>query len=287
MSSTSSYFPSSGPAHIVWTPLVLTPSQTHPSPYWNPQSPHSSTSSSPPPWARSPDPAWTFSEEGQPRPLDVPWGRPRSASIHPPYPARPPRDHEPYRYPEEHANVDPVLALPSRFATEPILAWDVIYPPSDALLRSPSVTQSDLLRPAAWIGPSPRDGALRALTLVFSHYPLQIEMVAPAAGSLSATPFVTVWDVLDGIYQGLRETVPAREFMGLGEREQGGLMQAADERCARFPEDGRRAREAFLKVDYLSRHRKFLGIRAAMLHELPRGTRCGEVYVLEVGKSNR
>ena len=108
------------------------------------------------------------------------------------------------------------------------------------------------------------------------------------SGSLAGMSFVTVWDVLDGLYHGLREPVPVSEFIGLSEREQGGLMQAADERCARFPaEDRRRAREAFLKVDYLGRRRKFLGIRPAEPYELPRGARFGEVYVVEVEKSNR
>ena len=222
--------------------------------------------------------------EGQPRPLDKPHRRKRSHSLqdHPPSP-RVPRDSG-SAYPGiAQPEVDAALAFhPSRPFAEPLISWDVIYDPRETLSRSRSVSQYSLSRPAVYLDRQP----LQALTLIIPRLSLRIDVAPALRQGANPSDGVTVIDVLEGLYRALRKPLDAREFMGLGRREQAALMQAAEERCTRFPADGRKARDGILRVDYLGRERKFRGLRPAASHELPPGTPLGKVYVLEFEKSN-
>ncbi len=180
----------------------------------------------------------------------------------------------------------PLLAIPQRPAAAPSLKWDLLYHPTVAYLENLSIPHGDLSRCAMRSRETDHVLCLQSLVLIFPLLPVQINIRAAVSGTThhgsGSAPCLTVIDVLEGLYWGLRAPIEPGDFMRLRESEQRTLLRACEVRCRCLPED-ERSRHALRKVDYLARRRHFLGIRPAMSYEVPRGRNGGEVYVVELG----
>ncbi|RPD60327.1 hypothetical protein L226DRAFT_444211, partial [Lentinus tigrinus ALCF2SS1-7] len=182
--------------------------------------------------------------------------------------------------------VDPCLAIPLHPTSAPAFTWDLLYHPTAALLESPSISPRDLRRCAFRTSATSQGPSLQSLVLIFPLLPMEIEIGVSSSGASrrasGSIACLTVGDVLEGLYRGLRAPIEPHEFMALSEPEKGTLFRACEVRCRCLPEDAR-SRHALRKIDYLARRRRFLGIRPAMPYELPKRRKLGEVYVVEVG----
>ncbi|KAI1787990.1 hypothetical protein LXA43DRAFT_1162329 [Ganoderma leucocontextum] len=194
-----------------------------------------------------------------------PWGR--SASTHP--------------------SVDPFLVVPHHPNTRPPIVWDLMRHPSTAFLDHPSLTH-DALRRRCAVRASRVDGRqpLRSLVLIFPLLPMEMEIVPSQASLRAGLGYVSLWDVLEGLYHGLRAPIAPHELRELEKSERETLLAAAEVRRRGVPEielSGSAGGNTLRKIDYLSRRRRFLGIRPALGYELPGGRKLGEVFVVEVG----
>lgn len=160
------------------------------------------------------------------------------------------------------------------------------------LSSSAVISWGDLiLRWAAQAGGKP----LRSLVLVFRYLPLQIEIKPWRPSSARHTPqgdaaaYVSVWDVLDGLYDGLRGSADPEMVSNMPHYEpeppEDVLYRAASRRLKLLPDDRRPGEPLIRKVDFLRGRRRFLGIRVAERDEVPKGQRLGEVFVVEIGNS--
>ncbi|KAI0687585.1 hypothetical protein C8Q76DRAFT_803524 [Earliella scabrosa] len=205
---------------------------------------------------------------------------------------------EPEHLPQPH--IDAFLAVPWGRAV-PSFTWDLLCNPLTALLKPENQTiELGILRCVAVRSESMgHDDGLRSLVLVFPFLPLEIEVTHPRTHPShrtedpeTASPeqeqeaaAVTIWDVLEGLYRGLRAPIAEEELARLSESERGTMQRAAAARCEVLPGDAH-ALHGLRKVDYLARRRRFLGVRPALRQELPLGRRLGEVFVVEVGTSD-
>ncbi|KAH9848757.1 hypothetical protein C2E23DRAFT_897371 [Lenzites betulinus] len=254
--------------------------------------------STPPPWAiPSPAPSLALKLPSAPAPRIIPLvGATEDPSHGEPAPA--PKLSAPLTpAPRRLTNVDPVIAYTRNPTYSIDLVWDLMQDPRTLLstrgtLSSCAVISwGDLtLRCAARVDGKP----LRSLVLVFRYLPLQIEIKPWRPSGARDTPqgdaaCVSVWDVLNGLYDGLRGPVDPTMVSSMpqcgSERPEDVLYRAAKRRLALLPDDRRPGEPLIRKVDFLRGRRRFLGIRVAERDEVPKGRRLGEVFVVEVGNS--
>ncbi|KAI0687559.1 hypothetical protein C8Q76DRAFT_760098 [Earliella scabrosa] len=255
--------------------------------------PWSRPSHSSPAWSVQHSPVWTV--QSSPPPTPSPRGppeapRPRTIPLpgiarddhhqpaHPPQRANSPYQlyHRPtYRHPTGCASVDPILATPQHPTATPSLTWDMMLAPMTALHSNPAISPAELRRSAIRTSGWNRQ-PIHSLVLMFPYLPMEIEIKASRMSS------VTVEDVLEGLYHALRAPIERQDFRKRSESEQSTLLRASERRRRLLPEDSY-SREALLKIDFLGRRRRFMGIRPALPYEVPRGGRGGEVYIVEVG----
>ena len=110
---------------------------------------------------------------------------------------------------------------------------------------------------------------------------MEIE-IRPSHRSIRAlTSYITVWDVLEGLYHGLREPITPQELLKFTPPEKTTIAKASEIRRRCVVED-RNSGHVARKIDYLLGRRHFLGIRLALGYELPEGRKFGEVFVVQV-----
>ncbi|KAI0760716.1 hypothetical protein C8Q74DRAFT_1298411 [Fomes fomentarius] len=184
-----------------------------------------------------------------------------------------------------HTSVDPLIALPQHPTAKPPLTWDLMYPPSTARIEY-LATRVDLRRRSVFRihGRNPLAPPIQSIVLMFPLLPMEFE-IKPSNVWTSSGPYITIGDVLEGLYRGLRLPVVESEVMRLSDAERETLRRASERRCRLLPKDSG-WREVYLYVDYLGRRRRFLGIRPALPYEIPGGRESGEVYIVEVGTSD-
>ncbi|CDO71028.1 hypothetical protein BN946_scf184844.g32 [Trametes cinnabarina] len=198
---------------------------------------------------------------------------------YPPWDPLPPAFHDTPHYspvrtspPAEGPIVDALLeVLP--FPALPPLLWDVMKHPDNIRLGTRS---------------SPKDNRLplRRMVLILPHTPREIE-ITPATEALWASaplPYVTVGDVLHGLYRALRIPVDPQELARLDPSRRDLLRQAFEARLRDDPANRARNLDyGIRRIDYLGDIRAFLGIRPAHIFEVPRRERLGAVFVVELG----
>ncbi|KAM5543594.1 hypothetical protein V8D89_002845 [Ganoderma adspersum] len=188
----------------------------------------------------------------------------------------------------EPPSVDPFLAVPHHPTTRPPIVWDMMRHPSTAVLDHPSLTH-DALRQRPAVRASRADGRqpLRSLVLVFPLLPMEVEIVPSRASLRAGLAYVTIWDVLEGLYYGLRAPISPQELRTLGQSERATLQATAESRRRDVPElEKKLAGEtgnSLRRIDYLARRRRFVGMRPALAYERPTRRKLGEVFVVQVG----
>ncbi|PIL23031.1 hypothetical protein GSI_14338 [Ganoderma sinense ZZ0214-1] len=182
-------------------------------------------------------------------------------------------------------SVDPFLAVLHHPNTRPPIVWDVMRHSSTAVLDHPSLTL-DALRQRCAFKASRADGRhpLRSLVLIFPFLPtIQVEIVPSRASLRAGLHHISIWDVLEGLYYGLRAPISPHEFRTLGPSERDTLHAVAETRRRAMGESDSES-GTVRRIDYLGRRRRFVGVRPALAYELPAGGRkLGEVFVVEVG----
>ncbi|KAI0667191.1 hypothetical protein C8Q78DRAFT_1054490 [Trametes maxima] len=193
--------------------------------------------------------------------------------------------------PAETAMIDPLLeVLPS--PSIPPLLWDVMSHPDSIQLGSAYsaasryFAQSDLARCAARSNVKNSRLPLRRMVLIFLDIPLEIEVApcAEARWSERPLPFVTVGDVLYGIYRTLRASAVQSELNQLDTHTRELSYRMFDARLRDDPRNRARNLEyGVRRIDCLGEQRQFLGIRPAIGQELPSRRRGEDVFVVELG----
>ncbi|KAI0760702.1 hypothetical protein C8Q74DRAFT_1298295 [Fomes fomentarius] len=180
------------------------------------------------------------------------------------------------------ATIDPLVAAPEDPSSMPTLTWNLLDNPLSALLKPENdmIALGELRRTAVH---SEVTGApLHAFVLVFPLLPMEIHIThLPTSPSHSAPEPVTVWDVLEGLYRGLRVGITDEELEPLSESEMGTLLSTSETRYIRVPGDAY-ALHGLRRVDFLAKRLRFMGIRPALGHEVPQGRCLGEVFVVEI-----
>ena len=185
-------------------------------------------------------------------------------------------------------SIDPLIAFSAVPGALPPYYWDVLEDPDHALAADPSFaltgnSPSSLRhRAAARVNASKDAPALRTLTLVLRHLTPIYITVLPTRPSKVAS----VADVLHALHRGLLEPVSMFVLGMQGEEDRARLQQNARAReksgWAHPRLRGRAEPGTIRNIDFLAKHRRFLGIRPAMRHEAPDGARFGEVFVVEL-----
>ncbi|KAJ8468159.1 hypothetical protein ONZ51_g9812 [Trametes cubensis] len=115
-------------------------------------------------------------------------------------------------------------------------------------------------------------------------------LVNPAPDALWAKeplPYVTVGDVVHGIYRALRVSVKPDEVERLDARRRDRVRRAFEKRLREDPANrGRNVQFGIRRVDFLEDRRAFLGIRPAHGSEVPAKHKRSEVFVVELGRSS-
>ena len=163
--------------------------------------------------------------------------------------------------------------------------------PSTAVLDHPSLTRDALRqRPAAKASRTDGRTPLRSLVIVFPLLLMEVEIVPSRTSRRAGLGYVTIWDMLEGLYYALRAPISPQELRTLGQSERATLLAAAESRRRGVPELEKLEGEAGIvlrRIDYLARRRWFVGIRPALAYELPKGSKLGEVFVVQVGTGAR
>ncbi|PIL23036.1 hypothetical protein GSI_14343 [Ganoderma sinense ZZ0214-1] len=193
--------------------------------------------------------------------------------------------------PENDPVVDPLLAAPLYRSHPPPLRWDVMQHPNSIKLggagspQKRELSHEDLARCAVRTSAKGSPLLLRRIVLIFPGLPLEIEVNPADSPVWTATPlpYLTVGDVLYGLYKALRTSVAPREFDGLepGHREL--MNRAFKKRLRGDPEHhDKNVRHGVRRIDYLGEARQFTGLRPAGSVELSPGRRLGEVFVVQL-----
>ncbi|KAJ7063823.1 hypothetical protein C8F01DRAFT_1081240 [Mycena amicta] len=151
-----------------------------------------------------------------------------------------------------HAKAHALLA----FSEVPLLTYNLTRSPRTLTTPYPhGISTGRLAEPAVY--PPQHE-----LTLVSPHLPFSITVVAGGSSG-----YVTVNDLLDGIYHALRKYVTAAEYTTLGKPKlMRSMARAYERRCDRaMRHDGKRAydqekREGLRQVDFLMGYTKFMGL---------------------------
>ncbi|KAI0754065.1 hypothetical protein C8Q80DRAFT_1095488 [Daedaleopsis nitida] len=195
--------------------------------------------------------------------------------------------------PEPELAIDPLLAAPLHPSNPPPLRWDVAEHPDAIKLGSVSapgarqLSHDDLASSAARAKGSPL--RLRHMTLVFPGLPLTVEIEPDErpVWTMRPLPYLTVGDVLYGLYRSLRLSVEPREFDKLSRELRDSMSRAFDKRLMRDRASSRESVDRNLhhgvrRVDYLGERRQLVGLRPAVGAEVPPGRRKGEVFVVKL-----
>ncbi|KAI0628662.1 hypothetical protein C8Q77DRAFT_1147476 [Trametes polyzona] len=194
----------------------------------------------------------------------------------------------------EVAQIDPLLEVLPSPALPPLL-WDISTHPENMRLGSAhSLTtqrlmQSDTVRCAARSSVKNSRLPLHKVVLIFPGVPLEVEIMpsADARWSDRPLPYVTVGDLLYGLYRSLRTSVQQDEYERLSVSEREALRRAFDARLRRDPQHHTQNLEhGIRRIDYLGERRRFLGIRPASRREIPPQRRGEEVFVVELGRAS-
>ena len=163
--------------------------------------------------------------------------------------------------------------------------WDMTRHPSNAILNHPSLTH-DALRRRCAVRTSRVDGRqpLRSLVLVIPLLQIETEIVPLTKSVRAGAEYISIWDVLEGLYHELRAPLLPQELRKLNPSERATLLTAAEDRV---PASEHGHTLTLRKIDYLSQRRWFLGIRPAPGYEVPKGRKLGQVFVVEVGTGPR
>jgi len=136
-------------------------------------------------------------------------------------------------------------------SSSPALNFDVTQPPSTITSHHKGISLRALSEPAT-------KPPLTAITIVVPHLPWSIT-VHPSHGT-----YVTVTDVLEGIYRKLRTNISAQEFHALpSEKDMRRVTVAYEQRYRRVRgsreyEDEKRS--GVRRVDFLMGHTRFMGL---------------------------
>ncbi|KAH9887976.1 hypothetical protein C8Q73DRAFT_776675 [Cubamyces lactineus] len=191
-------------------------------------------------------------------------------------------------------SVDALLeVLP--FPGLPPLLWDVATHPEHIRLGSAYSPDTRTLSAADVAHCAVRSSAkdsrlpLRKVVLILPSIPLEFE-ITPAPDPLWAAeplPYVTVGDVVHGLYKALRISVRPDEVERLDARRRDHVRQAFEKRVREDPANrGRNVQFGIRRVDFLGDHRAFLGIRPAHASEVPARCKRSEVFVVELGRAS-
>ncbi|TFK81239.1 hypothetical protein K466DRAFT_569156 [Polyporus arcularius HHB13444] len=192
---------------------------------------------------------------------------------------------------EQEPVIDPLLVAPHYDAHPPPLQWDVAEHPNYIQLGSVGspgareLLHSDLASCAVRKSANGSPLLLTRLTLVFPGLPFMVEINPQDRPVWTSTPlpYLTVGDVLYGLYKALRLSVGRREFDSLS-RARRELVSRAFER--RLASDRRNydnnMRHGVRNIDYLGETRRFIGLRPAVGSEIPPGERRGEAFIVKL-----
>jgi hypothetical protein len=135
-----------------------------------------------------------------------------------------------------------------RFTHSPVLNFDVTLSPSNISTYHQGLSASALSEPAS-------KPPLPSLTVISPHLPWSINVAAPYG------TFLTVFDVLDGIYRSLRANISSNDFRALrSQKDQDRVTVAFEQRCKRTREREAERRKGVRRVDFLMGNRKFTGL---------------------------
>ncbi|KAI0628650.1 hypothetical protein C8Q77DRAFT_1147365 [Trametes polyzona] len=173
------------------------------------------------------------------------------------------------------------------------LFWDISTHPENIRVgntHSPTareLTQFEASRCAAWIPSGKRNSLpLQTVVLIFPGVPLEVEVIPSANAQWSdrPLPYVTVGDLLYGLYKSLRISIHQDDYERLSVSEREALRLAFEARLQRDPEHhAQNLERGFRRIDYLGDMRIFLGIRPACHDEIPPARRGEEVFMVELG----
>ncbi|KAJ7063843.1 hypothetical protein C8F01DRAFT_984050 [Mycena amicta] len=151
-----------------------------------------------------------------------------------------------------HAKAHTLLA----FSEVPLLTYNLTRSPRTLTTPYPHGISAGMLAEPAVHPPQ------HELTLVSPHLPFSITVVAGGSSG-----YVTVNDLLEGVYHALRKYVTAAEYSTLGKPKlMRSMARAYERRCDRaMRHDGRRAydqekRGGLRQVDFLMGYTKFMGL---------------------------
>ncbi len=156
--------------------------------------------------------------------------------------------------------------------------------------RKRELSHEDLARCAVRTSAKGSPLVLRRIVLKFPGLPLEIEVNPADSPVWTATPlpYLTVGDVLYGLYKALRTSVEPREFDGLEVGHRESVTRAFKKRLRADPDHyNKNVHHGVRRIDYLGELRQFIGLRPAGGMELSPGRRHGEVFVVQLAQAAR
>ena len=193
--------------------------------------------------------------------------------------------------PDNELAVDPLLVAPLHGSHPPPLRWDVTEHPNSIKLgsagspRKRELSHEDLARCAVRTSAKGSPLVLKRIVLTFPGLPLEIEINPADRPVWTATPlpYLTVGDVLNGLYKALRTSVEPREFDRLESGHRESVSRVFKKRLRGDPENyDKNVKHGVRRIDYLGEVRQFVGLRPAGNAELSPGRRRGEVFVVQL-----
>lgn len=131
----------------------------------------------------------------------------------------------------------------------PSVNFDLTLPPPNTSTNHRGFSRHTLLESAT-------KTPLSALTLISPHLSWSIEVTAPYG------TYVTVHDVLDGIYRSLRANISSNDFRALRQKDQNRVTIAFEQRCLRSKKPEYERRMGVRRVDFLMGYTMFTGLTA-------------------------
>lgn len=151
--------------------------------------------------------------------------------------------------------------------------------------RKRELSHEDLARCAVRTSAKGSPLVLKRIVLTFPGLPLEIEINPADRPVWTATPlpYLTVGDVLNGLYKALRTSVEPREFDRLESGHRESVSRVFKKRLRGDPENyDKNVKHGVRRIDYLGEVRQFVGLRPAGNAELSPGRRRGEVFVVQL-----
>jgi hypothetical protein len=130
--------------------------------------------------------------------------------------------------------------------------------------KDPAQTNSTVLTPQV-LAEAATSPPLSEILLVSRYLPWRLEIL-PSSSKPDA--FVTVSDVLGGLYCALRIAVKEGEFNSLAETGQRKVKEAFKKRCADKDAEEKEREKGMKRIDYMMGHHRFAGLSLTQLpHE--------------------